>query len=246
MSAYVVDKASIDALVAVALEAGAVVTPEPLDADRIGDALVWECVRSVAYRYPDDSVLEGQLPGPCEPYYLAPYVFPHDTQAPPASETLDILGSYEYQSCEHPQWGDSDAAILCAMLREWLKIQPPPPAPPAPDPAVIAERYGDLSRAETIKRIRQALKRRSGKTWSVTGGRGTAWGWISISAPPKRLHGYGYMTETDCVELADLLGKDRPVHMQGESIPSSGDYYREYIDRAEGRDVETFGKQYWD
>jgi hypothetical protein len=41
-------------------------------------------------------------------------------------------------------------------------------------------------RDAAIKRIKTALQRRSGKTWSVTGGRGTAWGWITIDAPPRR------------------------------------------------------------
>jgi hypothetical protein len=43
-----------------------------------------------------------------------------------------------------------------------------------------------MDRDETIKRIRKALRARSGKDWSVTGGRGTAWGWITIDAPPRR------------------------------------------------------------
>lgn len=43
-----------------------------------------------------------------------------------------------------------------------------------------------MTRDETIKAIKAALKKRSGKDWSVTGGRGTAWGWIAITAPPKR------------------------------------------------------------
>ena len=43
-----------------------------------------------------------------------------------------------------------------------------------------------MDRAGTIKAIRKSLKRRSGKPWSVTGGRGTAWGWITIDAPPSR------------------------------------------------------------
>lgn len=42
------------------------------------------------------------------------------------------------------------------------------------------------SRNEAIAEIKRALRERSGKTWSVTGGRGTAWGWITISAPPSR------------------------------------------------------------
>ena len=44
-----------------------------------------------------------------------------------------------------------------------------------------------MTRDETIKAIRNALRARSGKTWSVKGGHGTGWGWITISVPPKRL-----------------------------------------------------------
>lgn len=43
-----------------------------------------------------------------------------------------------------------------------------------------------MDRNEAIKRIRTALQKRSGKAWSVTGGRGTAWGWLTIDAPPAR------------------------------------------------------------
>lgn len=46
---------------------------------------------------------------------------------------------------------------------------------------------GRVDRDVTIKRIRAALRQRSGKTWSVRGDRGTAWGWINISCPPARL-----------------------------------------------------------
>lgn len=98
-------------------------------------------------------------------------------------------------------------------------------------------------RDETIKAIRQALRKRSGKAWSVTGGRGTAWGWIRITAPPARSTGYGAMNDTDRAELSALLGKD--VHHQGESIPSSSDYYREAIDRANGRTPTVIGQPYW-
>lgn len=126
-----------------------------------------------------------------------------------------------------------------------------------------------MDRNETIKRIKQALKKRSGKPWSVTGGRGTAWGWIKIDAPPKRRTEHtvkkpnattdnpedyehkdtgqpgGHMTTSDRAELAKLLGKDS-VHFQGESIPASHDYWQEYTDRAEGRTPTVRGKQYWD
>ena len=93
----------------------------------------------------------------------------------------------------------------------------------------------DLSRNAVIKRIRQALKRRSGHVWSVRGGTGTAYGWITIRA----------RSEAESEELTRLLGFENrcPGH---ESIPASHDYYREYIDRAEGRVPAVAGKQYWD
>ena len=125
-----------------------------------------------------------------------------------------------------------------------------------------------MDRNEAISRIRAGLKRRSGKAWSVTGGRGTAWGWICIDAPPARCtarfelpegladrpENYrevdtfrpgGHMTPADREFLGRLLNKDT-VHFQGESIPASDDYYQEYVDRAEGRAPTKIGTQYWD
>lgn len=128
-------------------------------------------------------------------------------------------------------------------------------------------------RNETIKRIKAALQRRSGKAWSVTGGRGTAWGWLTIDAPPaRRTWGHrlkaGSVTDrpedyeahdtgiadrgtspTDRAELCTLLGFDndgRNVSDQGVSVPSSGDHYAEFIDRAEGRTPAKIGEVCWD
>jgi hypothetical protein len=128
-----------------------------------------------------------------------------------------------------------------------------------------------MDRDETIKRIRAALNRRSGKTWSVTGGRGTAWGWLTIDAPPARrtwrnrlkadaslaqlpedYEEYdsgepgGYTSPEERAELGKLLGFDKPVHCRGQRIASSNDYYQEYIDRAEGRTPAKFAEAYWD
>ncbi len=125
-------------------------------------------------------------------------------------------------------------------------------------------------RDETIRRIKAALQRRSGVSWSVTGGRGTAWGWITIDAPPARrtwshrlkadaspaqlpsdYEEYdcgepGRCTSpTDRAKLRELLGIDEDCH-QGVSIPASSAHYREYIDRAEGRTPATIAKAYWD
>jgi len=125
-------------------------------------------------------------------------------------------------------------------------------------------------RDTTIKRIRAALQRRSGKQWSVKGGRGTAWGWIEINAPlsrrtwshrlkagavtdrPEDYEEYDcgepghLMSPSDKAELGKLLGLERPAHDQGVSIAASGDYYAEYIDRAEGRTPAKVAQPYWD
>lgn len=105
-----------------------------------------------------------------------------------------------------------------------------------------------MARNEAIRRIRAALKQRSGKTWSVTGGRGTSWGWITIEAPPARRVGFGYTSPEDCAELIALLGTSRKAgdYHQGVHIPSGGDYRQEYVDRAEGRPPSVIGSQYWD
>jgi hypothetical protein len=120
-----------------------------------------------------------------------------------------------------------------------------------------------------IDTIKAALKKRSGKTWSVTPGRGTAWGWIHIDVPPSKRTWHherppgtpdipeSYILEVNTgkpgggmgpirrAELARLLGLDE-VHWQGVSIPAASDYYDEYMDRAQGRVPERIGKPYWD
>jgi len=126
-----------------------------------------------------------------------------------------------------------------------------------------------MDRKATIKAIKTGLQKRSGKAWSVTGGRGTAWGWLTIDAPPTRrtCHAVlksgavtdypedyeekdtgepgGCMTIADREELAGLLGLET-VHHQGVSIPASSKYWEEHVDRAQGRKPENCGVPYWD
>ena len=128
------------------------------------------------------------------------------------------------------------------------------------------------TRAEAIKRISDALYRRSGHRWSVTGGKGTAYGWLRIDVPPrlrtwhhidtgrKDDRGYpvydeindpsqefGHMGPAYRAKLCELLGLDRPdVHYQGVSVPASSAHYREYIDRAETGRAEEIAERYWD
>ena len=132
---------------------------------------------------------------------------------------------------------------------------------------VIEERAKD--RATTIEAIRKALKARSGKTWSVSGGRGTAWGWIKVDAPtarrtmshrlkpgcndwPDNYEEYdtgeaGHLTtRADREQLASLLGMTLSECQTPVSIPADYHYRQEYIDRAEGRAPRVIGTPYWD
>lgn len=100
-------------------------------------------------------------------------------------------------------------------------------------------------RDDVIRTIRTALKARTGRTWSVTGGRGTAWGWVTITAPPARRDQYGHMTADDRAVLADALGKATVYH-GGETIPPQSDYRTEYVQRATGQPVTVVGVPAWD
>lgn len=111
--------------------------------------------------------------------------------------------------------------------------------------SLIAAAMADPSRKNTIAAIRAALKDRSGKAWSVTGGRGTAYGWITIEAPPARREQYGYMSDADRAELGHLLGVT--VHHQGHSVPASHDYRRLTIQQAAtGSTNGQTAEPYWD
>lgn len=101
-----------------------------------------------------------------------------------------------------------------------------------------------LDRDAFIAAVKAALKARSGKVWSVKGGKGTAWGWVSICCQPKHLVN-GVMTQETCQELATLLGLDR-VHDQGVSIAASIAYRAEYLARALGETPAEIAQPYWD
>jgi hypothetical protein len=99
-------------------------------------------------------------------------------------------------------------------------------------PAVEAERV-QLGRDEAAKAIRVSLRFRSGRAWSVTVGRGTVWGWLTITAPPsRREEGGSTMRVEDRAELARLLGLGEMVHAQGVMV--CPEERSEYVDRARG------------
>jgi len=95
-----------------------------------------------------------------------------------------------------------------------------------------------IDRDDAIKLIREALKKRSGKSWSVTGGRGTAWGWINVTAPSARRVGHKANPEYDALAFEDQIRIDRT----GEGPPSSLDdpdaESRYYMSREDCEELE--------
>jgi hypothetical protein len=120
MSAYVVDKETIDQLIAGALRAKLF---GPDQADEKGQMLWRENVTSVSYRYnlpTRDATELAQYERDVEGYEYEP--------CEPTGETIDAaIDCLDYQSCEHDGW---EASAACALLRN-LRIAFPA-APPAP------------------------------------------------------------------------------------------------------------------
>ena len=85
--------------------------------DRLVSMLVSECVQSVSYRYPNDG--PDELPGPVDRYYLEPerLTFERPRSHATAAQGINLVSGYEYQSCEHPGWFDSEARAFCESLR---------------------------------------------------------------------------------------------------------------------------------
>lgn len=118
-----------------------------------------------------------------------------------------------------------------------------------------------MDRKEATKRIRQALKKRTDRVWSVRGDRGTAWGWLRIEAAKSRrvmhddnprydryaLHqselpwierkpGKGETAYCTSQEDREILVKALGISMDFSSVQGvsiSPDQWQWYIDRAE-------------
>lgn len=133
---------------------------------------------------------------------------------------------------------------------------------------MIAHEIDLTDRDTAIAEIKKALKQRTGRSWSVTGGKGTAWGWITINAQPKdrvwehvklpvagpngeeweekaTAGEYGHMGPELREELRKALNLER-VHYQGEMIAPSNKHRLEYVARARGETPTVRGEIYWD
>lgn len=138
MSAYIVAKPHIDALVRVALE-GPAGRPANRDApwysmrwyhnleshnlrddiNRAGRMLWQENYKSVECRYP--GCTDEDRPGPVglKLEDIKAYTYParQTVRHLTAVEALKALRCYEYQACEHPEWEASEASQFCDALR---------------------------------------------------------------------------------------------------------------------------------
>lgn len=133
MSAYIVSKKHIDAILSAELNRridyplawyykGERKTLDRNTADAVGGMLWQENVESVATRYPDDK--PGEWPGPCGltmvevmAYKWEPIRSGNTPRYIQPIEALKALDGYEYQACEHDEWETSEAKAFCEAMR---------------------------------------------------------------------------------------------------------------------------------
>lgn len=157
MSAYLCDPERIARLAVTA----AVMLPSRPDPFELADQLAREVLASIAHRYPDAAAPSDW----CDDWgsaghYIELCVEGIRTAKPyRGAEITDQAETYEYQSCEHPEWGASYARACLSELREVASfaaavavvLGSPPVRAPRPSP-----RY--LTCAESAKLLRAALK----------------------------------------------------------------------------------------
>jgi len=139
MSAFVVDKAHITALIDAAMashykpfgwyhgeRADHPGWPQRHELigrqDEVGQMLLDQCVESVGCRYKDST--HTNLPGPGNAEWMVPYVwrrpFNSPRRMPTPVEALKAIHCYVYQSCEDPEWEKSESYAFCLALEHDL------------------------------------------------------------------------------------------------------------------------------
>lgn len=122
MSAYLVDRKTIDQIVSAAIQLEVQVLIDGdfekasiSNADDLGAFLWNENLNSVKYRYPNDT--SGNRPGPIGLYdaHIWNYAFDEVLFVQPL-EIAAALDTYEYQSCEHPGWFQSESYENCGRI----------------------------------------------------------------------------------------------------------------------------------
>ena len=144
MSAFIVDKVHIDALVTAAMELTPGehssglrwIVPNPskpggyeakelgyfdkIRASEVGQMLWAENLASIHGRYPDTAETDSNYPGPAdfESYQVGRYEWEHVPGIIDPLAIVDAISCYEYQSCEHDGWRTSEAQIFCDALKD--------------------------------------------------------------------------------------------------------------------------------
>lgn len=116
MSAWIVSRKHIDLLTAALIEHGIA----PNFPDLVGQMLWQENLRSVAYRYPNDR--DGERPGPVgfRDSMVESYTYRGPQDVSDSALVLKQAHCFDYQSCEHPEYADSEACTWVRKLCEKL------------------------------------------------------------------------------------------------------------------------------
>ena len=121
MSAWIVSKTHIDALVHAGIDAECI---RPEEADEFGRMLWQENLNSIHARYADTAATHSNYPGPIDfkgPADVDAYTYepmeggPGITLKAPAVVHY-TAACYDYQSCEHAGWDGSRAHLFVGIL----------------------------------------------------------------------------------------------------------------------------------
>lgn len=128
MSAFVVSREHITRLVNIALVAAidsGRTQPDPYDLGR----MLWaENLKSVKARYPNDT--DGNRPGPIDFHDCDVDAYTFGLMSDFCStfdpvEMLKLINCYEYQTCEHKEWKESESFRWCQQMKHYLITQLP-------------------------------------------------------------------------------------------------------------------------
>jgi len=134
--------------------------------------------------------------------------------------------------------------LVARLKRDDIAVEVPPVMMPLKGvQAAINSVLSSHDRTATTKLIKTFLKARTGRTWSVTGSTGTAYGWLHIKAPAARVTDY-QTTMDDQVMLALALGLERPT--RDFSVAASTGHWQAALERAAGLEVTGSEAAYWD
>lgn len=129
--------------------------------------------------------------------------------------------------------------------REYLEstalAMPAKPIVPEPEPAPAPEPIDFATVNDWTKAIKQALHSRTKTRFSVTHGKGTGYGWISIRVAKASKN-----PQADAAELRALLGMEEHQWQESFSVAASRAYRQEYYARAKGEKPTVYGAPYWD